>query len=88
MKQKRHTTEEIIRIIREAASDKDLEAVCRKHNISVASFYRWKKKFGGTELKDARKYRELKKENGELKKMQSRQSAQDPGARGSKCKKG
>ncbi len=69
MKQKRHTTEEIIRIIREAAGDKDLEAVCRKHNISAASFYRWKKKFGGMELKDARKYRELEKENGELKKM-------------------
>ena len=46
MKQKRHTAEEIIRIIREAASDKNLEAVCRKHNISTASFYRWKKKFG------------------------------------------
>ena len=69
MKQKRHTTEEIIRIIREAASDKDLETVCRKHNISAASFYRWKKKFGGMELKDARKYRELERENGELKKM-------------------
>ena len=69
MKQKRHTTEEIIRIIREAASDKDLEAVCRKHNISAASFYRWRKKFGGMELKDARKYRELEKENSELKKM-------------------
>ncbi len=49
MKQKRHTTEEIIRIIREAASDKDLEAVWRKPNISAASFYRWKKKFGGME---------------------------------------
>ena len=69
MKQKRHTTEEIIRILREADSGKDLEAVCRKHNIAAASFYRWKKKFGGMELKDARKYRELEKENGELKKM-------------------
>ena len=59
MKQKRHTTEEIIRIIREAASDKDLEAVCRKHNISTTSFYRWKKKFGGMELKDARKGQSL-----------------------------
>ena len=46
MKQKRHTTEEILRIIREAASGKDLEAVLRNHNVSAASFYRWKKKFG------------------------------------------
>ena len=69
MKQKRHSTEEIIRILREADTGKDLEAVCRKHNIATASFYRWKKKFGGMELKDARKYRELEKENGERKKM-------------------
>ena len=69
MKQKRHTTEEIIRIIREAASGKDLEAVLRNHNVSAASFYRWKKKFGGMELKDARKYRQLEKENAELKQM-------------------
>ena len=69
MKQKRHTTEEIIRILREADAGKDLEAVCRKHNVSAASFYRWKKKFGGMELKDARKYRQLEKENAELKQM-------------------
>ena len=69
MKQKRHTTEEIIRIIREAEASKDLEAVRRKHNVSAASFYRWKKKYGGMELKDARKYRQLEKENGELKQM-------------------
>ena len=69
MKQKRHTTEEIIRIIREADSGKNIEAVCRVHNVSAASFYRWKKKYGGLEPKDARKCRELEKENGELKKM-------------------
>ena len=69
MKQKRHTTEEIIRILREADSGKSIESVCRAHNIAAASFYRWKRKFGGMELKDARKCRELEKENGELKKM-------------------
>ena len=69
MKQKRHTTEEIIRILREADQSRDLETVCRQHNVSAASFYRWKKKFGGMELKDARKYRQLEKENAELKQM-------------------
>ena len=69
MQQKRHTTEEIIRILREADGGKDPETVCRKHNISAASFSRWKKKFGGLELKDARKYRQLEKENGEPKQM-------------------
>ena len=69
MKQKKHPTEEIIRLLRAADSGKDLEAVCRQHNVSAASFYRWQKKFGGMELQDARKYRQLEKEHGELKQM-------------------
>ena len=69
MKQKRHTTEEIIRILREADSGKSIEAVCRARNIAAANSYRWKKKFGGMEIKDVRKYRGLEKEKGELKKM-------------------
>ena len=69
MKQKRHKTEEIIRILREAAGGKGIEALCREHNIATTSFYRWQKKYGGMELQDARRYRELEKENGELKKM-------------------
>jgi len=69
MKQKRHKTEEIIRILREAAGGKPVEALCREHNIATTSFYRWQKKYGGMELQDARRYRELEKENSELKKM-------------------
>ncbi len=87
MKQKRRTTEEIMRILRAADGGKDLDAVCRKHNVSATSFYRWKKKFGGMELKDARKYRQLEKENGELKQMLAASLLQDPGAGGSKRKK-
>ena len=69
MKQKRHTTEEIIRILREAEGGKNVEAVCREHNITATSYYRWKKKYGGMELQDARRYRELERENSELKKI-------------------
>jgi putative transposase len=69
MKQKRHSVEEIIRILREADSSKNVEAVCREHNITATSYYRWKKKFGGMELQDARRYRELERENTELKKL-------------------
>jgi len=69
MKQKRHTTEEIIRILWEADKGKGVESVCREHNVTATSFYRWKKKYGGMELPDARQYRELEKENTELKKM-------------------
>jgi putative transposase len=69
MKQKRHTTEEIIRILRQAEGGKYVEAVCREHNVTATSYYRWKKKYGGMELQDARRYRELERENGELKKI-------------------
>ena len=69
MKQKRHTTEEIIRILREVDGGKNVEAACRDHNITATSYYRWKKKYGGMELQDARRYRELERENGELKKI-------------------
>jgi putative transposase len=69
MKQKRHTTEEIIRILRAAEGSQSIEALCREHNVTVTSFYRWKKKYGGMELQDARRYRELEKENCELKKI-------------------
>ena len=69
MKQKRHTTEEIIRILREVDGGKNVENVCREHNVTVTTYYRWKKKFGGMELQDARRYRELERENTELKKL-------------------
>ena len=69
MKQKRHSTEEIIRILRDGDSGKTVETVCREHNISQQTYFRWKKKYGNMELKDARKYRELEKENSELKKI-------------------
>jgi len=45
------------------------QSVCRKHNISEQTFYRWKKKYGDMELADARRLKELEKENAELKKM-------------------
>lgn len=69
MKQKRHSTEEIIRILRKVDNGRGMEEVCREHNIAVTSYYRWKKKYGGMELQDARRYRELEKENRELKTM-------------------
>jgi putative transposase len=69
MKQKRHSTEEIIRILRGVDNGRGMEEVCREHNIAVTSYYRWKKKYGGMELQDARRYRELEKENRELKTM-------------------
>jgi len=69
MKQKSHSTEEVIRILRQADGGQTAQAVCREHNISEQTFYRWKKKYGGMELADARRLKGLEKENAELKKM-------------------
>jgi putative transposase len=69
MKGKRYTTEEKIRILREADTGKSILEVCREHNISDVSFHRWKKQFGQLEVNDARRLKELERENSELKKM-------------------
>jgi putative transposase len=69
MKGKRYTTEEKIRILREADTGKSILDVCREHNISDVSFHRWKKQFGQLEVNDARRLKELERENSELKKM-------------------
>lgn len=69
MKSKRFTEEQIIRILQQAESGLAVADVCRKHNCSEQSFYRWKAKFGGMTVSEAKRLRELERENAELKKM-------------------
>jgi putative transposase len=69
MKGKTHSTEEIIRILRQADGGETAQSICRKHNINEQTFYRWKKKYGDMELADAKRLKELLKENPELKKV-------------------
>ena len=69
MKQKQHSTEDIIRILCQADTDQAVELVCRDHNISKATFHRWKPKYGDMDIADAKRLKELEKENAELKKM-------------------
>ena len=69
MKQKQHSTEEIIRILRQSDTDKTVDSICRESNISKATFHRWKRKYGDMDIADAKRLKELEKENAELKKM-------------------
>ncbi len=69
MKEKQHSTEEIIRILRQAGGDDTVGAICREHNTSNATFHRWHRKYGDMDLADAKRLKELEKENAELKKM-------------------
>ena len=70
MKGKRYTTEDKIRILREAdRGEKGIQEICRQENVSEVTFHRWKKQFGHMEINEARRLKELERENSELKKM-------------------
>jgi len=69
MKGKRHTTEDKVRILREADGGKGIQAVCQEHNLSEVTFHRWKKDLGMMSVPEARRLKDLEKENSELKKM-------------------
>ena len=70
MKGKRYTTEEKIRILREAdRGGKNIQEICREENLSEVTFHRWKKQFGHMEINEARRLKERERENSELKKM-------------------
>ena len=74
MKGKRFTEEQIIRILQEAETGLAVADICRKHNCSEQSFYRWKSKFGGMQVSEVKRLRELERENGELKKIVAEQT--------------
>lgn len=67
MKSKRHTTEDKIRILREANGGCSIGEICKEKNISEVTFHRWKSQFGQMDLNEARRLKALEKENTELK---------------------
>ena len=69
MKRSRFSEEQIIGILKEQESGLPTAEVCRKHGISSATFYKYKAKFGGLEVSDARKLKTLEDENAKLKKL-------------------
>lgn len=69
MKRSRFSEEQIIAILREQETGMKTADVCRKHGISEATFYKYKAKFGGMDVSDARKLKALEDENAKLKKL-------------------
>jgi putative transposase len=66
---KRFTEEQIIRILKEHEGGKRAADIVREHGISEQTFYRWKSKFGGMDVSEAKRLRQLEEENRRLKEM-------------------
>ena len=69
MRKSRFSEEQIISILAEQERGMSTSEVCRRHGMSSATFYKWKAKFGGMDVSDARRQKTLETENARLKKL-------------------
>lgn len=69
MKKKRFTEQQIIGFLREAEAGLPVKDLCRKYGFSDAAFYGWRSKYGGLQVNEAKRLRELEAENAKLKKL-------------------
>lgn len=69
MKRSRFSEEQIIGILKEHQAGMSAVELCRKHGISDATFYKWRSKYGGMEVSDAKRLKSLEDENAKLKRL-------------------
>ena len=69
MKRSKYSESQIVGILKEADAGLQVKEICRKYGISDATYYTWKKKYGGLEVSDVHRLRELEAENAKLKRM-------------------
>ena len=69
MKRSRFTEEQIIGVLKEHQAGLSASELCRKHGISDATFYNWRSKYGGMEVSEAKRLKQLEDENGRLRKL-------------------
>jgi putative transposase len=69
MKKSRYTETQIVKAIKEHEAGKSIQDICRELGVSNVTFYNWKQRYGGMEVSDVKKMKELEEENSRLKKM-------------------
>lgn len=69
MKKSRYTETQIVKILKEVEAGRKVNEVCREYEISDATYYNWKSKYGGMEASDVKRLKELEDENRRLKQM-------------------
>ena len=69
MKRKRFSEEQIIAVLKENEAGAKVDDLCRRHGISSATFYSWRRKYGGMDASEAKRLRELESENAKLKRI-------------------
>jgi putative transposase len=74
MKRARFSEEQIIGILKAAEAAGNIREVVREHNVTEQTFYRWRRKYGGMDVSEAKKLKDLERENSELKKMVAEQA--------------
>ena len=69
MKHKRFSDEQVIGVLKEHGAGAKVDELCRRHSVSSATFYTWRRKYGGMEASDAKRLRELETQNARLKRI-------------------
>ena len=87
MKRSRFSEEQIIGILKEGEAGSKTAEICRKHGICEQTYYRWKSKYGGLEVREARRLRQLEDENRRLKQMVAEQALDIQALKGVLAKK-